>query len=72
MERKGTESGLDQCIVFLSQSHLSEPETRKVTQRLHLPPDLSETVSRVSRGELAGAAATGTSCGSSGNKHLDF
>ncbi|CAL8363333.1 unnamed protein product [Gadus morhua 'NCC'] len=41
-------------------------------ERLHLPPDLSETVSRVSRGELAGAAATGTSCGSSGNKHLDF
>ncbi|CAL8243462.1 unnamed protein product [Lota lota] len=41
-------------------------------ERLHLPPDLSETVSRVSRGELAGAAAMGTTCGSSGNKHLDF
>uniref|UniRef100_A0AAQ4S0L9 Elongator complex protein 4 n=1 Tax=Gasterosteus aculeatus aculeatus TaxID=481459 RepID=A0AAQ4S0L9_GASAC len=43
-------------------------------ERLHLPPDLSETVSRVSRGELAGAAAVASACGSggSGNKHLDF
>ncbi|XP_071385832.1 elongator complex protein 4 [Centroberyx affinis] len=43
-------------------------------ERLHLPPDLSETVSRVSRGELAGAAMAGSGCGSgsSGNKHLDF
>ncbi|XP_049574388.1 elongator complex protein 4 [Syngnathus scovelli] len=40
-------------------------------ERLHLPPDLSETVSRVSRGELAGAAAGGSACGSA-NKHLDF
>ncbi|XP_038162654.1 elongator complex protein 4 isoform X2 [Cyprinodon tularosa] len=40
-------------------------------ERLHLPPDLSETVSRVSRGELAGVASA---CGSSasGNKNLDF
>ncbi|KAM7406242.1 hypothetical protein PAMP_000630 [Pampus punctatissimus] len=43
-------------------------------ERLHLPPDLSETVSRVSRGELAGAAMVASACGSgtSGNKHLDF
>uniref|UniRef100_A0A3Q0RBQ9 Elongator complex protein 4 n=1 Tax=Amphilophus citrinellus TaxID=61819 RepID=A0A3Q0RBQ9_AMPCI len=43
-------------------------------ERLHLPPDLSETVSRVSRGELAGAAAVASACssGTSGNKHLDF
>ncbi|XP_060897821.1 elongator complex protein 4 isoform X2 [Labrus mixtus] len=43
-------------------------------ERLHLPPDLSETVSRVSRGELSGAAAVASACGSgtSGNKHLDF
>ncbi|KAM8762615.1 elongator complex protein 4 isoform 1-T1 [Acanthopagrus schlegelii] len=43
-------------------------------ERLHLPPDLSETVSRVSRGELAGAATAASACGSgsSGNKHLDF
>ncbi|KAM6949962.1 elongator complex protein 4 isoform 2-T2 [Lycodopsis pacificus] len=43
-------------------------------ERLHLPPDLSETVSRVSRGELAGAATVASACGSgsSGNKHLDF
>ncbi|XP_074469459.1 elongator complex protein 4 [Sebastes fasciatus] len=43
-------------------------------ERLHLPPDLSETVSRVSRGELAGATAVASACGSgtSGNKHLDF
>ncbi|XP_029985574.1 elongator complex protein 4 [Sphaeramia orbicularis] len=43
-------------------------------ERLHLPPDLSETVSRVSRGELAGTAMVGSACGSgtSGNKHLDF
>ncbi|XP_068615440.1 elongator complex protein 4 [Brachionichthys hirsutus] len=43
-------------------------------ERLHLPPDLSETVSRVSRGELAGADAVASACGSgsSGNKHLDF
>lgn len=27
-----TESGLDQCIVFLSQSHSNEPKTRKVMQ----------------------------------------
>ncbi|KAM3877185.1 elongator complex protein 4 [Diretmus argenteus] len=42
-------------------------------ERLHLPPDLSDTVSRVSRGELAGAMG-GSACGSgtSGNKHLDF
>ncbi|XP_057695801.1 elongator complex protein 4 isoform X2 [Corythoichthys intestinalis] len=40
-------------------------------ERLHLPPDLSETVSRVSRGELAGAGAMASACGS-GNKHLDF
>uniref|UniRef100_A0A3Q3WZK6 Elongator complex protein 4 n=1 Tax=Mola mola TaxID=94237 RepID=A0A3Q3WZK6_MOLML len=43
-------------------------------ERLHLPPDLSETVSRVSRGELAGAASVASACGSgtSSNKHLDF
>ncbi|TNN55128.1 Elongator complex protein 4 [Liparis tanakae] len=43
-------------------------------RRLHLPPDLSETVSRVSRGELAGGASAASACGSggSGNKHLDF
>ncbi|XP_032368917.1 elongator complex protein 4 [Etheostoma spectabile] len=43
-------------------------------ERLHLPPDLSETVSRVSRGELAGAVMVTSGCGSgtSGNKHLDF
>ncbi|XP_026176260.1 elongator complex protein 4 [Mastacembelus armatus] len=43
-------------------------------ERLHLPPDLSETVSRVSRGELAGAATVASPCGSGtfGNKHLDF
>ncbi|XP_071344310.1 elongator complex protein 4 isoform X2 [Trachinotus anak] len=43
-------------------------------ERLHLPPDLSETVSRVSRGELAGGATVASACGSgtSGNKHLDF
>uniref|UniRef100_A0A8C2DNR2 Elongator complex protein 4 n=1 Tax=Cyprinus carpio TaxID=7962 RepID=A0A8C2DNR2_CYPCA len=37
-------------------------------ERLHLPPDLSETVSRVSKAELAAG------CGSTamGNKHLDF
>ncbi|XP_016103479.1 elongator complex protein 4-like [Sinocyclocheilus grahami] len=37
-------------------------------ERLHLPPDLSETVSRVSKTELAaGCGNTAT-----GNKHLDF
>ncbi|KAF3686339.1 Elongator complex protein 4 [Channa argus] len=43
-------------------------------ERLHLPPDLSETVSRVSRGDLAGGATVASACGSgtSGNKHLDF
>ncbi|XP_028299133.1 elongator complex protein 4 [Gouania willdenowi] len=43
-------------------------------ERLHLPPDLSETVSRVSRGDLAGATAVASACGSgsSGAKHLDF
>uniref|UniRef100_A0A4W5PT14 Elongator complex protein 4 n=1 Tax=Hucho hucho TaxID=62062 RepID=A0A4W5PT14_9TELE len=44
-------------------------------ERLHLPPDLSETVSRVSRGELTGTAMVGSSgcgSGSTGNKHLDF
>ncbi|KAF7665000.1 hypothetical protein LDENG_00156690 [Lucifuga dentata] len=43
-------------------------------ERMHLPPDLSERVSRVSRGELAGAAVVNSACGSgtSGNKHLDF
>ncbi|XP_034536840.1 elongator complex protein 4 isoform X2 [Notolabrus celidotus] len=43
-------------------------------ERLHLPPDLSETVSRVSRGELAGAHTVASACGTgtSGNKHLDF
>lgn len=41
-------------------------------ERLHLPPDLSETVSRASRGEQAGANAVSTACGSSGNKHHDF
>ncbi|XP_075879993.1 elongator complex protein 4 [Nelusetta ayraudi] len=43
-------------------------------ERLHLPPDLSETVSRVSRAELAGASAAASACGSgtSSNKHLDF
>uniref|UniRef100_A0A3P8WDF8 Elongator complex protein 4 n=1 Tax=Cynoglossus semilaevis TaxID=244447 RepID=A0A3P8WDF8_CYNSE len=43
-------------------------------ERLHLPADLSETVSRVSRGELPGANAVASACGSatSGNKHLDF
>uniref|UniRef100_A0A673GN21 Elongator complex protein 4 n=1 Tax=Sinocyclocheilus rhinocerous TaxID=307959 RepID=A0A673GN21_9TELE len=37
-------------------------------ERLHLPPDLSETVSRVSKTELA--AGCGTTA--MGNKHLDF
>uniref|UniRef100_A0A671LCJ2 Elongator complex protein 4 n=1 Tax=Sinocyclocheilus anshuiensis TaxID=1608454 RepID=A0A671LCJ2_9TELE len=37
-------------------------------ERLHLPPDLSETVSRVSKTELA--AGCGTTA--TGNKHLDF
>ncbi|XP_051560423.1 elongator complex protein 4-like isoform X2 [Myxocyprinus asiaticus] len=37
-------------------------------ERLHLPPDLSETVSRVSKPELA--AGCGTTA--TGNKHLDF
>nr|XP_046240766.1 elongator complex protein 4 isoform X2 [Scatophagus argus] len=43
-------------------------------ERLHLPPDLSETVSRVSRGDMAGATAVASACGAgtSGNKHLDF
>ncbi|KAL1007708.1 hypothetical protein UPYG_G00090540 [Umbra pygmaea] len=44
-------------------------------ERLHLPPDLSETVSRVAHGGLAGAAVLGSSgCGSgtASNKHLDF
>ncbi|XP_062405745.1 elongator complex protein 4 [Sardina pilchardus] len=37
-------------------------------ERLHLPPDLSDTVSRVSKVELAaGCGSTAT-----GNKHLDF
>ncbi|XP_061670276.1 elongator complex protein 4 [Syngnathoides biaculeatus] len=40
-------------------------------ERLHLPPDLSETASRAKRGELAGAATAASACGS-GNKHLDF
>ncbi|XP_055028593.2 elongator complex protein 4 [Misgurnus anguillicaudatus] len=37
-------------------------------ERLHLPPDLSETVSRVSKTELAGGCGTAAT----GNKHLDF
>ncbi|KAI7814363.1 elongator complex protein 4 [Triplophysa rosa] len=37
-------------------------------ERLHLPPDLSETVSRVSKIELAGGCGTTAT----GNKHLDF
>lgn len=37
-------------------------------ERLHLPPDLSETVSRVSKIELAGRCGTTAT----GNKHLDF
>uniref|UniRef100_A0A3P9K7F5 Elongator complex protein 4 n=2 Tax=Oryzias TaxID=8089 RepID=A0A3P9K7F5_ORYLA len=43
-------------------------------ERLHLPPDLSETVSRVSKGELAGAATAAAACSSatSSAKHLDF
>ncbi|KAJ0002177.1 hypothetical protein NQD34_001973 [Periophthalmus magnuspinnatus] len=41
-------------------------------ERLHLPPDLSETVSRVSRGEVPGATGAASACGSSTNKHLDF
>ncbi|XP_061820222.1 elongator complex protein 4 [Nerophis lumbriciformis] len=40
-------------------------------ERLHLPPDLSETASRVSRVELEGASMVTSSCGS-GTKHLDF
>ncbi|XP_072321218.1 elongator complex protein 4 [Eucyclogobius newberryi] len=43
-------------------------------ERLHLPPDLSETVSRVSRGDLPGATGAASACGlsTSTNKHLDF
>ncbi|XP_052008358.1 elongator complex protein 4 [Xyrauchen texanus] len=37
-------------------------------ERLHLPPDLSETVSRVSKSELAAGCCTTAT----GNKHLDF
>ncbi|XP_062328095.1 elongator complex protein 4 isoform X2 [Osmerus eperlanus] len=45
-------------------------------ERLHLPPDLSETVSRVSRGagEQGGSSPGAAACGSltSSSKHLDF
>ncbi|KAF7199445.1 elongator complex protein 4 isoform X1 [Nothobranchius furzeri] len=41
-------------------------------ERLHLPPDLSETVSRVSRGELAGSPVSACGSGAPGTKHLDF
>ncbi|XP_030650258.1 elongator complex protein 4 [Chanos chanos] len=37
-------------------------------ERLHLPPDLSETVSRVSKVELAAGCGSSTTS----NKHLDF
>ncbi|CAL1603959.1 unnamed protein product [Knipowitschia caucasica] len=43
-------------------------------ERLHLPPDLSETASRVSRGDVPGAASAASACGlsTSTNKPLDF
>lgn len=44
-------------------------------ERLHLPPDLSDTVSRSSKQELAGSTALlGPGCGmmAGGKKHLDF
>lgn len=44
-------------------------------EQLHLPPDLSDTVSRASKQELAGSAKLLSSgCGAMaiGKKHLDF
>ncbi|KAM8939994.1 elongator complex protein 4 isoform 2-T2 [Pelodytes ibericus] len=46
-----------------------------VIERLHLPPDLSDTVSRLSKQDLAGSAKLLSSgCGTAavGKKHLDF
>lgn len=47
----------------LSSAPLS---TLPLFQRMHLPPDLSESVSRVSKVQQAPV------CSSDGNKHLDF
>ncbi|NXA49285.1 ELP4 protein, partial [Nothocercus julius] len=44
-------------------------------ERLHLPPDLSDAVSRSSKQELAAAAkllSSGCGAGAGGKKHLDF
>ncbi|XP_051632778.1 elongator complex protein 4 isoform X4 [Manacus candei] len=44
-------------------------------QRLHLPPDLSDTVSRASKQELAGSAkllSSGCAAMAIGKRHLDF
>ncbi|XP_053304841.1 elongator complex protein 4 [Spea bombifrons] len=44
-------------------------------ERLHLPPDLSDTVSRLNKQDLAGSAkllSSGCSAGAGGKTHLDF
>ncbi|XP_028917127.1 elongator complex protein 4 isoform X2 [Ornithorhynchus anatinus] len=43
-------------------------------ERLHLPPDLSDTVSRSSKHDLAESAKPSSGCGAmtTGKKHLDF
>ncbi|XP_038620703.1 elongator complex protein 4 [Tachyglossus aculeatus] len=43
-------------------------------ERLHLPPDLSDTVSRSSKRDLAESAKPSSGCGAmtTGKKHLDF
>ncbi|PNI78831.1 ELP4 isoform 11, partial [Pan troglodytes] len=50
-------------------------EKERIIERLHLPPDLSDTVSRSSKMDLAESAKRlGPGCGmmAGGKKHLDF
>lgn len=51
------------------------PPENLLPQRLHLPPDLSDTVSRASKQDLAGSAkllSSGCGAVAMGKKHLDF
>lgn len=62
-------------FLFSLPLSLSLPPENLLPQRLHLPPDLSDTVSRSSKQDLAESAKLLSSgCGAMaiGKKHLDF
>ncbi|EQB79176.1 hypothetical protein CB1_056579050 [Camelus ferus] len=75
MEKTGSQPTSPISISCLSSTTPSSQNLGEENQRLHLPPDLSDTVSRSSKQDLAESAKLlGPGCGmmAGGKKHLDF